>query len=307
LIPVLYQESRGSLRGAIMNFKQSLKSFSTVGTLGIVLGASLAVPVQAAQMGLSQQKTSNAPTLVAQGVRNLRQRQQRNRRELIQRQQNIRQNYRQRQQNYLQRLRDQGASPGVIQDRRQRQRESLQDLRERQRDNLQDQRQRQQDLLRDRARENRLDRRFYTDRQRRFYNDYLNYRNRDYYRDRYWINRNYSGDRAYWSGPGYWYDRDYWGGRGYIWDDIIGGVVGGLVQGAISSAVSPREVYTYAPQILSYNRLSSAACEPGNIVILLPNQRVICAYPTATYPAGTYQVRNNYALFPAAVDYRNGY
>jgi hypothetical protein len=290
-----------------MNFKESLKSFSTVGTLGLVLGASLAVPVQAAQVGLGQQKTFDSPTLVAQGLQNLRQRQQRNRQELIQRQQNIRQNFKQRQQNYLQRLRNQGASPGAIQDRRQRQQESLQNLRERQRANLQKQRQRQQDLLRQRALENRLNHRFISERQRRFYNDYLNYRNRDYYRDRYWLNRNYYGNRSYWSGPGYWYDRDYWGSRGYIWDDIVGGVVGGLVQGAISSAISPRQVYTYAPQILSYNGLTAATCEPGNIVILLPNQRVICAYPTATFPPGTYQVRNNYALFPAVVNYQYRY
>ena len=290
-----------------MNFKQSLKSFSAVGTLGLVLGASLAVPVQAAQVSLNQPKTSESPTLVAQRPRNLRQRQQRNRQQYIQRQQNIRRNFRQQQQNYLQRLQNQGASPAVIRDRRQRQQESFQNLRERQRNNLQDFRQRQQNVLRQRTLENRLNRRFLTDRQRRFYNDYLNYRNRDYYRDRYWLNRNYYGNRSFWSGPGYWYDRDYWGGRGYIWDDIIGGVVGGLVQGAIGSAIAPRQVYTYAPQILSYNRLTAATCQPGNITILLPNQRVICAYPTATFPPGTYQVRNNYALYPAVVDYQYQY
>ncbi|HEY9826339.1 MAG TPA: hypothetical protein V6D19_12900 [Stenomitos sp.] len=154
-----------------------------------------------------------------------------------------------------------------------------------------------------------------TERQRQIYRNYYGYRTHDYWSDRNWRDRNYYRDRAFWSGPGYWYERDYWSGRGYIWNDLITGLVGGLVggigggggyYGGYPSAYRyPRAstLYTYGPQILAYNRLSETACEPGTVVILLPNRRVMCAYPTTRYVPGVYQVSGNYLITPARVVY----
>jgi hypothetical protein len=166
---------------------------------------------------------------------------------------------------------------------------------------------RQQNLF---ERERRLDR--FDARQRNLYRSYATYYNRDYWEDINWRNRDYWNNRTFWSGPGYWYERDYWGQRGYIWDDVLGGIlqglISGLVQGAIGSAFSPYRqastLYDQGPQILSYNGLTQTACEPGNIVILLPNQRVMCATPTYSFVPGTYQVRSpGLNLIPADIQY----
>ncbi len=159
-------------------------------------------------------------------------------------------------------------------------------------------------------RERRLDR--FDARQRNLYRSYVTYYNRDYWEDINWRNRDYWNNRTFWSGPGYWYERDYWSQRGYIWDDLLGGIlqglISGLVQGAIGSAFSPYRqastLYDQGPQILSYNGLTQTACEPGNIVILLPNQRVMCATPTYSFVPGTYQVRSpGLNLIPADIQY----
>lgn len=154
-----------------------------------------------------------------------------------------------------------------------------------------------------------------TERQRQIYRNYYGYRTHDYWGDRNWRDRNYYRDRAFWSGPGYWYERDYWSNRGYVWNDVITGLVGGLVSGlsgrggyygGYPSAYRysrAATLYTYGPQILAYNRLSETACEPGTVVILLPNRRVMCAYPTTRFVPGVYQVSGNYLLTPARVVY----
>ena len=149
-------------------------------------------------------------------------------------------------------------------------------------------------------------------RHRTLYRNYVTYYNRDYWEDIAWRNRNYWNDRTFWSGPGYWYERDYWSQRGYIWDDILGtilqGLISGLVQEAISSTFTPYPpasiLYSQGPQILSYNGLTQAACEPGNIVILLPNRRVMCAVPTYSFAPGTYRIGSpGLTLIPAEIQY----
>lgn len=357
-----------------MNFKESIGSLSTLGTIGLVFGLNLATPLQRVQAASNpdnrlSSSTLSSPTLIAQQSKNIRQRQTVQKRP--QRQRVIRQNLRQTQSTVRSIVRQSPpravVNPTVVQERRKRQQEALNNLRERQRrdalqkqelrqrivrqnlrqtqptvksvvrpvvtqnpprpvvkpsvveqrerqrkalENLQERQRREilqkreerQQNLREQVRENRLDIRRLDDRQRRLYRDYISYRNQDYFRDRYWVNRNYYSNRSYWSGPGYWYDREYWGRRGYIWNDVIAGVVGGVIQGTVRSAIAPSTLYPYAPQILNRNRLSVTACEPGTVVILLPNQRVMCAYPTATYLPGTYQVANSYALVPAVVN-----
>jgi hypothetical protein len=158
-------------------------------------------------------------------------------------------------------------------------------------------------------RERRLDR--IAARHRRLYRDYVTYYHRDYWQDYTWRNRNYWDDSSYWSGPGYWYERNYWSQRGYLWDDILGVVlqvlIGGLGQGSTySDSPYPRAsaLYDEGPEILAVNGLTQAACEPGNIVILLPNQRVMCALPTYAFAPGTYRInRSDLSLVPADIQY----
>jgi hypothetical protein len=159
-------------------------------------------------------------------------------------------------------------------------------------------------------RERRLDR--IEARQRHLYRNYVTYYNRDYWDDSTWQNRNYWDDSTYWSGPGYWYERNYWSQRGYIWDDLLGGIlqvlISGLAQGSSNSAFAPypqaNTLYDQGTQILSFNGLTQAPCEPGNVVILLPNQRVMCATPTDSFVPGTYRIDGpDLTLIPAEIQY----
>ncbi|NJM78121.1 MAG: hypothetical protein HC852_23040, partial [Acaryochloridaceae cyanobacterium RU_4_10] len=113
-------------------------------------------------------------------------------------------------------------------------------------------------------------------RYRNLYRNYVTYYNRDYWEDSTWRNRNYWDNRSFWGGPGYWYERDYWSQNGYIWDDLLSGIlpllISGLVQGATDSSyrITPANtLYVRGSEILSYNGLTQAACEPGNVIILL--------------------------------------
>jgi hypothetical protein len=50
--------------------------------------------------------------------------------------------------------------------------------------------------------------------------------------------------------------------------------------------------------------LTQAACEPGNIIILLPNRRVMCAIPTYSFAPGTYHINSpDLTLIPADIQY----
>lgn len=63
-------------------------------------------------------------------------------------------------------------------------------------------------------------------------------------------------------------------------------------------------LYSQGHQILSYNGLTQVACEPGNIVILSPNQRVMCALPTDSFVPGTYRIVSpDLGLIPAEIQY----
>jgi hypothetical protein len=158
-------------------------------------------------------------------------------------------------------------------------------------------------------RERRLDR--MNARYRNLYRNYVTYYNRDYWEDSTWRNRNYWDNRSFWGGPGYWYERDYWSQNGYIWDDLLSGIlpllISGLVQGATDSSyrITPANtLYVRGSEILSYNGLTQAACEPGNVIILLPNQRVMCATPTESFAPGTYKVVSpGLRLIPVDIQY----
>ncbi|MGB8700335.1 MAG: hypothetical protein WCD18_13040 [Thermosynechococcaceae cyanobacterium] len=145
--------------------------------------------------------------------------------------------------------------------------------------------------------------------QRNIYNNYLIYRDRnDFWDNSYWLSRNYSRDRSLWSGTGYWYERNYWGSRGYLWNDIVGLMLNAVVQGAVLPSVLPQRVVSYQqwPQVMTVNQLVQTECQPGNLVILLPNQEVLCAQPTNTFAPGTYQLEDStLRLIPARVDAEN--
>jgi hypothetical protein len=144
------------------------------------------------------------------------------------------------------------------------------------------------------------------------YHNYVVFYDYDYWNDSSWRSRNYWDNRSFWSGSGYWYERDYWSQRGYIWDDVLGALLklllGGLFRGGIGSGFSnyypSNQLYYQGPQILTYNGLTQSACIPGNVVILLPNQRVMCALPNYSFVPGTYQIGGlNLGLIPAEIEY----
>ena len=150
------------------------------------------------------------------------------------------------------------------------------------------------------------------ERQRNFYRSYVTYYSYRYWDNSYWLNRDYWNDRTFWSGPGYWYERDYWSQQGYLWNDvltlILPSLVSSLVPGTVSSSITSfppaSTLYLQAPQILSFNGLTQTACEPGNVIILLPNRQVLCASPTYSFAPGTYRVmQDSLELLPAEIQY----
>jgi hypothetical protein len=225
-----------------------------------------------------------------------------------------------------QRLQEQGQR---LQDQRQRlqqQRQRLQEQQQRQLTNRENQdnlwtrqqsawqRERDRDQYnwqrQQRLSETRLGR--FDTRRQNLYRDYAANYNRNYWGDPSWRNRNYWENRSYWGGDGYWHERDYWSRRGYGWNDALGAVLTGLVSGAVSGSIrttaapypQASQLFSQGPQILTQNGLTQAACEPGNIVVLLPNKQVMCALSNEAFMPGTYQISgSDLSLIPAEITY----
>jgi|GEM_PF-884358 len=97
-----------------------------------------------------------------------------------------------------------------------------------------------------------------------------------------------------WHGGSPWYpSNNYWGGG--FWGPFAVGTVTGLVTGAaINAANQPKYVVvqsgTPGYTLLSNYGLTQTQCGNNVVIINGPSNSVICAFPNATIPVGTYNI-----------------
>lgn len=104
--------------------------------------------------------------------------------------------------------------------------------------------------------------------------------------------------------PGYYRyrNRDYY--RGYFWGSLAVGLIRDIIrtQGSTNTVIyqyTPQGEYralpssyleSYAKPILDFHGLEASSCRTNSVVLLLPNQQVVCAYPNSEFSDGFYEV-----------------
>lgn len=102
-------------------------------------------------------------------------------------------------------------------------------------------------------------------------------------------------------------DRDYYRDpyRGYLWGSLAIGLVRDMIRsqqrqtntviyqytpGGTYLALPSSALESYANPILEEHDLRTSRCTSNSVVLLLPNQQVVCAYPNSDVRAGLYEV-----------------